>query len=208
MIRKLTWTLLGIGFLVTLIRFHTRTVVLAADWIRGEKSAYTANWYHDRLNREERQAAALVRGIPLEKAEHVRPEALRAQNPHTREIKDSSDSLFVWGYRPEIYYWSGLIPASRYLSAQPLSGVPADFNYKSGRTLLPESETAAARAKLVREVDRTVPLYIIDDLSPINPEMGFHRFPELLDYLRRHPYQYVNASNRFSIWRKMTSSSF
>src|SRR5439155_12943643 len=37
----------------------------------------------------------------------------------------SGDTLFVWGYRPEIYVYSHLPAAARYLDSQPLTGVPA-----------------------------------------------------------------------------------
>jgi hypothetical protein len=36
------------------------------------------------------------------------------------------DTLFIWGYRPEIYTYTRLPAATRYLDSQPLTGVPAD----------------------------------------------------------------------------------
>jgi hypothetical protein len=126
--------LLVIGFTVTAVRFHTRTVTLAADWARGKKGEATATWFHERLNHEERVIAAMVRDLPeaADAADSVGAEGLRRDTHRARAIDGSADYLFVWGYRPEIYYWSGLLPASRYLSAQPLTGVPADAQYANG----------------------------------------------------------------------------
>ena len=44
----------------------------------------------------------------------------------TRQMERPGDTLFVWGYRPEIYAYTGLPAASIYLDSQPLTGVPAD----------------------------------------------------------------------------------
>ena len=43
-----------------------------------------------------------------------------------RARRSPGDTLFVWGYRPEIYVYSHLPAATRFLDSQPLTGVPAD----------------------------------------------------------------------------------
>ena len=43
-----------------------------------------------------------------------------------RSQANAGDTLFVWGYRPEIYVYTGLPAATRFLDSQPLTGVPAD----------------------------------------------------------------------------------
>src|SRR6185295_7849154 len=94
-------------------------------------------------------------------------EAFRTVGKRNRQAGGALGYLFVWGYRPEIYYWSGLLPASRYLSAQPLNGVPADVQYFGDdyRSVLDDDVTAEARAELARDLEETAPKYIVDEAA-------------------------------------------
>lgn len=192
--------LLVIGFIVTAVRFHTRTVTLAADWARGKKGEATATWFHERLNHEERVVAALVRGLPEGAEDSLEPEGIRQGSPDARASAGPADYLFVWGYRPELYYWSGLLPASRYLSAQPLTGVPADAQYANGehRSILEESSTAAARAQLISDLKETQPKYIIDELGFFNGDLAILEYPELKEYMGS--YKALGATGRFLVY--------
>ncbi len=195
-VRRLASGLLLIGFIITLARFHSRTFTLASDWSRGAKSEKTADWFHERLNREERMAAAVARRLPdpVEAAENTDVEAMR------RDAE--GDYLFVWGYRPEIYYWSGLRPASRYLSTQPLTGVPADIHYFGGNYehLLDDRKTAPAREELAAELRATRPAYIIDELGFFNNDLSIQDYPELSEIMKG--YDYLGATGRFLIYRR------
>ena len=62
-----------------------------------------AEWRDTAMDRDSRTAAQLVRSL-------ARP----------------GDTLFVWGYRPELYTYTGLPAGTIYLDSQMLSGVPAD----------------------------------------------------------------------------------
>ena len=191
--------LLLIGFIFTLARFHSRTFTLASDWMRGANSEKTADWFHERLNREERMAAAVARRLPdpVEVTGSADVEAMR------RDAK--GDYLFVWGYRPEIYYWSGLRPASRYLSTQPLTGVPADIHYfgDSYETLLDDRSVAPAREELAGELRATRPAYIIDELGFFNSHLAIRGYPELSEVMK--DYDYIGATGRFLIYRRKGS---
>ena len=66
-------------------------------------AARDAAWRDTAMDRDSRAAAAIVDA---------------AAKP--------GDTLFVWGYRPEIYVYSHLPAAIRFLDSQPLTGVPAD----------------------------------------------------------------------------------
>ncbi|HEX8087649.1 MAG TPA: glycosyltransferase family 39 protein, partial [Blastocatellia bacterium] len=72
-----------LGFVFTLVRFHGRTVLLAADWARGVKSAETTKWLHERLNREERRVAAQVKNLDdaPDVADRLDAEGMRADSP-------------------------------------------------------------------------------------------------------------------------------
>jgi hypothetical protein len=189
------------GFAVTLVRFHARTVVLAADWVRGKESAYTAEWFHQELNREERMVAANIRGMPdgPDEVERAGVDAFRASGPRT---DGPADYLFVWGYRPEIYYWTGLLPASRYLSVQPLTGVPADVEDVNGenRSVLDETAKAAARAQLIEDLSETQPLYIVDQVGMFNSELAINNYPELREFMQG--YKPRGAVGLFMVYRK------
>ena len=66
-------------------------------------AARDAGWRDTAMDRDSRAAAAIVNAAAK-----------------------SGDTLFVWGYRPEIYVYSHLPAATRFLDSQPLTGVPAD----------------------------------------------------------------------------------
>ena len=196
--------LLAVGFVITLVRFHSRTVVLAADWVRGTKSAATREWFHEKLNREERMVATAVRSLDdgSQAEDQMTVTALRADSPRERGAEGPADYLFVWGYRPEIYYWSGLIPASKYLSTQMLTGVPADVHYfgEEYRSILEESVTRAARAELARELDEVRPRYIVDELGSFNADLAFSNYPEFREIISG--YRNVGMIKRFIIYHR------
>jgi 4-amino-4-deoxy-L-arabinose transferase-like glycosyltransferase len=189
------------GFAFTLIRLQGRTLVLAGDWFRGKESAFTAEWFHQKLNREERMVAANLRDMPdgPDEVDRAGVDGFRVAGPWTG---GSADYLFVWGYRPEIYYWTGLLPASRYLSVQPLTGVPADVQYVNGenRSLIDETAKAAARAQLIEDLCETKPLYIVDEVGMFNSELAINNYPELHDFMRG--YKPRGTVERFMIYRK------
>jgi hypothetical protein len=153
--RMATIAVVAISLLVSLIRFHSRTAVLAWEAISGRHTAYIANWDDTALDRDSRAiAATLSRGA----------------------------SLFVWGYRPEIYFYCGCRPASPFLSSQPLTGVPADIQLKESISAAP-LEAAQNRAQLVTQLYLRRPEFIVDGLGPYNPQLAMEQYPELLELL-------------------------
>ena len=200
--RRALTALLVIGFTITAVRFHTRTITLAGDWLRGKKGEATARWFHERLNHEERTVAVLVRGLSEggEGAADFGVEGIRRDPSAARASEGAADYLFVWGYRPELYYWSGLLPASRYLSAQPLTGVPADAQYTNGerRSIFDEASAAAARAQLISDLNETQPKYIIDELGFFNGALTILEYPELKEYMQS--YKGLGSTGRFLVY--------
>jgi 4-amino-4-deoxy-L-arabinose transferase-like glycosyltransferase len=194
-------TILVLGFLFTIVRFHGRTAVLAADLFRGRKSEVTTGWFHERIDSEERMVASVVRELPEgEDAGDLPPEAIRAGGPRETGADGPEDYVFVWGYRPEIYYISGLLPASRYLSTQPLTGVPADVHYFSedDRSVLDEGSTALAREQLILDLRETGPKYIVDELGMFNAELSINSYPELTEFMKA--YKPMGSVARFMIY--------
>ena len=200
--RRLAIAAIAIGFAFTMVRFHTRGILLAADFMRGVVSETNSDWYYNVRGSEERIVAAAVRDLPEDanSIDGLGLEAIRAGGPRTRPAEGPADYLFVWGYRPEIYFWSGLLPASRFLSTQPLTGVPADVHYFGDdyRSLLGEAATSEARAQLARDLEETQPKYIVDEIGFFNADLAILRYPELRDVMNK--YKPLGPNERFLIY--------
>jgi 4-amino-4-deoxy-L-arabinose transferase-like glycosyltransferase len=196
--RNILLALFAISFLFTLARYHTRTVILAVDWFSGTQSEMTKSWFYERAQRDDQQAAAIVKEGITEIEER---EASGRQKSNTGKHREGEGALFVWGYRPEIYFWSGLAPASRYLSSQLLTGVPADVNYFGDNfmAVLDEPTTAAHRAELLKELQETRPQFIVDELAAYNSTLAMESYPELQDFL--YDYKLMETDVKVFIYR-------
>ena len=116
------------------------------------------DWSDLAMDRDSREASALVRA-------QSRP----------------GDSLFVWGYRPEMFVYTGLPAATRYLDCQALTGVPADRHLTQSNPVTTRG-LAEARAALTQ----SRPDFIVDGLSPYNPRLAMSTFPEMHVWLTRY----------------------
>lgn len=106
------------------------------------------NWRDTAMDRDSRAAARIVRGLA-----------------------HPGDTLFVWGYRPELYVYTGLKAATRYLDSQPLSGVPADRHLAQSEPI----ETAQSARRLV-EAQYAHPAFLVDGLGLYNPRLAVGKF--------------------------------
>ena len=98
---------------------------------------------------------------------------VQAANPGT--------TLYVWGYRPEIFVYTGLHAACRYLDSQAMTGVPADRHLgQSTPVALPS--TAHAR----QELAQSSPDIIADGLSLYNPRLSITSYPDLRPWLAHY----------------------
>ena len=95
----------------------------------------------------------------------------------TRGLARAGDTLFVWGYRPELYVYTGLPAGTLYLDSQPLTGVPADRHLTQSKTI---DWPSAARRRA--ELARSRPTFVLDGLSLFNPELSIARYPELREW--------------------------
>ncbi len=98
-----------------------------------------------------------------------------------RSLQKPGDTLLVWGYRPELYVYTGLPAATRYLDSQVLSGVPADRHLTSSDPV-ETRESARRRAELTR----SHPSFIVDGLGLYNPRLAITQYPELREWLRHY----------------------
>ncbi|MBM3754605.1 MAG: hypothetical protein FJW38_11575 [Acidobacteria bacterium] len=134
-------------------------------------------------------AADLVQGRPHQWADLAMEQDSRAAAQHIR------GSLFVWGYRPEIYALAGRPAATMFLDSQPLTGVLADRHLTSSVPTAPNL-AAENRAKLVQ----SNPDWIVDGLGPYNPKLAITEFPDLREWLVR--YEEVQRTGGLIVYRR------
>jgi len=94
-------------------------------------------------------------------------------------LRQQGDSLYVWGYRPDLFAYTGMPAASKYLDCQAMTGVPADRHLTQSTPVLPADKTSAAR----RELASSRPDFVVDGLSVYNPRLAIHGYPELRDWM-------------------------
>jgi hypothetical protein len=114
----------------------------------------------------------------------------------TRQLAKPGDTLFVWGYRPELYVYTGLPSATLYLDSQPLSGVPADRHLTQSEPV--ETEQAAKRRT---ELVRTHPTFVLDGLGLYNPRLAITQYPDLRQWLAQ--YREVGRTGGTLIYQRM-----
>ncbi len=110
-----------------------------------------SEWRDTAMDRDSRAAAALL-----------------------RRLAKPGDTLFVWGYRPEMFVYSRMPAGTIYLDSQPLTGVPADRHLTQSEPV-ERVEAARRRAALAN----THPTFVVDGLGLYNPSLAIIRFPEL-----------------------------
>ena len=121
----------------------------------GPRYAMLSNWNDLALDRDSREASRVA-----------------------RSLAPPNGSLYVWGYRPEDYVYTGLRPATRFLESQAMTGVPAD-RHLTQSTIVLTSGTHDAREELAR----LRPDVLIDGLSLYNPALSMDHYPELRAWL-------------------------
>jgi hypothetical protein len=155
--------------------FAVVLVVLAIPLVRfGPRYISLDRWSDLALDEDSRAAARIVRASALPSA-----------------------TLYVWGYRPEIYVYTGLKPATKYLECQALTGVPADRHLTQSTVVLTQG---AHEARL--ELARSRPDVLLDGLSPFNPALSIRNYPELRNWLNQ--YQEVARTNGTIIYLRST----
>ncbi len=104
---------------------------------------------------------------------------------HVARLSAPGEKIFVWGFRPEIYFHSRRLAASRFLESQPLTGVLADRHLERAEAFLPE-RAAGRRRELARELEANPPAILVDGLGPYNPGLAIENYDELRPLLGRY----------------------
>jgi hypothetical protein len=160
--------LAGASLIVPLTRFGPRYAILGRDLLSGRAS----DWSDTVMDRDSRVVSAWI---------NVR--------------KHAGDTLFVWGYRPDVFAYTRMPVASVYWESQPLTGVPADRHLTESVSLMPEW---AARNR--SEVVASRPSFIVDGLSLLNPKLAITGFPEMREWLGA--YQMVQRTELSLIYER------
>jgi hypothetical protein len=117
-----------------------------------------AAWRDTAMDRDSRAAAALT---------------LRLAKP--------GDTLFIWGYRPEIFVYTRMPAGTMYLDSQPLTGVPADRHLTQSDPI-ERAEPARRRAALAE----TRPTFVLDGLGLYNPRLAIGQFADLREWFAQY----------------------
>ena len=136
------------------------------------QAARDAGWRDTAMDRDSRAAARIVTA---------------AAKP--------GDTLFVWGFRPEIYVYSHLPAATRFLDSQPLTGVPAD-RHLTQSTPVETLESRSRRAELAA----SRPTFVVDGLGEYNPRLAVTGFGDLRAWMAG--YREVGRSAGSVIYRR------
>jgi hypothetical protein len=95
------------------------------------------------------------------------------------ETAQPGDTLFTWGYRPEIDALTRLPGGTPFLESQPLTGVFADRHLTSAK---PSADGAARRARLAQ----SRPTFVVDGLARLNPQLSIANYEDLRAWLARY----------------------
>jgi hypothetical protein len=137
------------------------------------RAVANAQWRDTLMDRDSRAAAQVVRAL-------ARP----------------GDTVFVWGYRPEMYPYMRLAAGTMYLDSQMLTGVPADRHLTQSAPV--EKEAAHERR---RELAHTAPTFVIDGLGLYNPRLAIGRYPELSEWMSH--YRQVGRTEETVIYERV-----
>jgi hypothetical protein len=160
--------LLAALLLIPFIRFSPRYGSLASDNL----SHRDPKWSDVAMDLDSQQAAAKIH---------------RLANP--------SDTLFVWGYRPDLYVYTRMTSDGVFWDSQPVTGVPAD-RHLSATGAIYSGPAKANRQRLAR----SHPTWIVDGLSLLNPKLMPGIYPEFRPWLAR--YKLIDRTTLCLIYRR------
>jgi hypothetical protein len=167
--RKVALAVLSLLLLVPLVRFGPRYATLAAADLAGREP----NWSDVAMDLDSQRASAAI-----------------------AKLAKPGDTLFVWGYRPDIYVYTRLLSDNLFWDSQPLTGVPADRHLSASTAIYSD---AAAKNRVLFVKSR--PTFVVDGLGPLNPALALDVYPELRQWLAQ--YQVVARTKLCVIYRRI-----
>ena len=122
------------------------------------------------LNQDSRDVSRLI------EARHIDAPHIDARHIDARQRP--ADTLLVWGYRPDIFAYTQMPVAGRFLDSQLYTGVIADRHLTSTQVSFP---ILAERDR--QQVRNLRPTWIVDGLGPSNPALAITAYKELKPWL-------------------------
>ena len=165
--RRIGASLMAATALIAMIRFGPRYFLLAADDLAGRSHP----WRDVALDQESRQASALI-----------------------GTFSKPGDTIFIWGYRPNLVVYTRLPVVSRMWESQPLTGVPADRHLRNATSVDP-NWARQNRAELTR----SSPSIIVDGLSAYNPRLNIANYDDLASWFKN--YCLAGRAGRTTVYR-------
>ena len=167
--RKVAIPVLLATLLVPVIRFGPRYAVLAHDNLAGRPP----HWSDVVMDLDSQDAARRI-----------------------RSFAQPGDTLFVWGYRPDLYVYARMVPDSLFSDSQPLTGVPADRHLSATNAIY-----GGPAARNRDELTRSHPTFVVDGLGLLNPKLKPERYPEIRHWLEN--YQLIGQMKFSLIYRRI-----
>lgn len=119
---------------------------------------------------------------------------------------DPHDRVFVWGHLPEIYWASGALPASRFLSDGFVLG---DWGGRPSGDQSTDVPTPGARVMMMSDLREQPPRYILDTTHAHIRGSQFHpmrSLPELQRYVDRG-YRYLRSIDGIALYERRAPQS-
>jgi hypothetical protein len=152
--RKIVAAVLAVLLLVPLVRFGPRYVLLAADDVEQQ----APHWSDVVMDLDSQAVARQI---------------LAKRKP--------GDTLFVWGYRPDIYVYTRMSSDTKFWDSQPLTGVPADRHLSAVEPIY-----GGPAAINRRDFVKSQPTFLVDGLGLLNPRLKPGVYPELRPWLAEY----------------------
>lgn len=166
----IAYAVLACALALPLVRFGPRYFTLVAAGIAGREP----QWRDIAMDLDSRHAAAFINAR-----------------------KGEGETLFVWGYRPDMYVYTRLVPKELFWDSQPVTGVAADRHLNATTAIYSE-----AAKQNQRTLARTQPTWFVDGLGLLNPKLHPQAYPDIARMLSEH-YWLVGRTGLTLIYRRL-----
>jgi hypothetical protein len=146
-------------FLFSLLRFHHRTAILAYETIGGRRTSWSLAWGMTRREEEAKQVADIIRDRGV----------------------GEGQPLYIWGYALDLYWRTGCVPASRYLTPYYVTGGFYPEVQASAR-IASRGFWQEARGQFINDLKRSRPRLILNVDEPIEALP----YPEVVEFIRQN----------------------
>jgi 4-amino-4-deoxy-L-arabinose transferase-like glycosyltransferase len=175
----LLFSFLLLCLLINLVRFHSRTAILAYETLTGRRTAYSQQWGMSQRENE----AAIIAG-------------------RVRERLKANEPFYIWGYALDVYWRSGCPPASRFITPNHITG-----EYESATGSVAEADHefwSVSRRQFLADLESNRPPLILD----VTGELPGLPYDDIKTFIEQH-YQRdgeigMDAARPFILYRRLS----